>query len=77
MARSIEALKFRTNADPIDDLAMLGTINEAVLYAPEKAQELTEAFMKNYSNLPEILKKQPRINEEDIEWFLTHCGYNL
>ena len=77
MARSIEALKFRTNADPIDDLAMLGTINEAVLYAPEKAHELTEAFMKNYSNLPEILKKQPRINEEDIEWFLTHCGYNL
>ena len=77
MARSIEALKFRTNADPIDDFAMLGTINEAVLYAPEKAHELTEAFMKNYSNLPEILKKQPRINEEDIEWFLTHCGYNL
>ena len=77
MARSIEALKFRTNADPIDDLAMLGTINEAVLYAPEKAHELAEAFMKNYNNLPEILKKQPRINEEDIEWFLTHCGYNL
>ena len=77
MARSIEALKFRTNADPIDDLAMLGTINEAVLYTPEKACELTEAFMKNYNNLPEILKKQPRINEEDIEWFLVHCGYNL
>ncbi|MBQ7898265.1 MAG: DUF5110 domain-containing protein [Bacteroidales bacterium] len=77
MARSIEALKFRTNADPIDDLAMLGTINEAVLYTPEKACELTEAFMKNYNNLPEILKKQPRINEEDIEWFLIHCGYNL
>ena len=77
MARSIEALKFRTNADPIDDLAMLGTINEAVLYSPEKAHELTEAFMKNYSNLPEILKKQPRISKEDIEWFLAHCGYSL
>ena len=75
MARSIEALKFRTNADPIDDLAMLGTINEAVLYAPEKAHELTEAFMKNYNNLPEILKKQPRISEEDIQWFLVHCGW--
>ena len=77
MARSIEALKFRTNADPIDDLAMLGTVNEALLYSPEKAHELTEAFMKNYSNLPEILKKQPRISEEDIEWFLAHCGYDL
>ena len=75
IARSIEALKFRTNADPIDDLAMLGTINEALIYSPEKAHELTEAFMKNYINLPEILKRQPRISEEDIEWFLRHCGY--
>lgn len=76
MARSIEALKFRTGADPIDDLAMLGTINEAVLYDPEKAAEYADAFMKNYNRLPEILKNQPRINEADIEWFLTHCGWN-
>ena len=77
MARSIEALKFRTGADPIDDLAMMGNINEAIMYAPENAAELAEAFMKNYSNLPEILKKQPRINESDIEWFLQHSGWNL
>ena len=77
MARSIEALKFRTGADPIDDLAMMGTINEAILYAPEKAAELADAFMKNYSKLPEILKRQPRISEEDIQWFLKHCGWEL
>ena len=77
MARSIEALKFRTGADPIDELAMIGTINEAIMYSPEKAAELAEAFMENYNNLPEILKKQPRINESDIEWFLGHCGWNL
>ena len=47
------------------------------MYAPEKAAELAEAFMKNYSNLPEILKQQPRLKEADIEWFLTHCGWNL
>ena len=77
MARSIEALKFRTGADPIDDLAMMGTINEAILYAPEKAAELADAFMKNYNELPEILKRQPRIKDTDIEWFLGHCGWNL
>ena len=77
MARSIEALKFRTGADPIDDLAMMGNINEAILYAPEKAAELTEAFMKNYNNLPEILKQQPRLKDADIEWFLSHCGWSL
>ena len=76
MARSIEALKFRTGADPIDDLAMLGTINEAILYNPDKAAELTAKFMDNYSRLPEILKQQPRISEDDIEWFLAHCGWN-
>ena len=77
MARSIEALKFRTGADPIDDLAMMGTVNEAILYAPEKAKELSDKFFKNYSNLPEILQRQPDIEEADIEWFLIHCGYDL
>jgi len=77
MARSIEALKFRTGADPIDELAMMGTINQAIMYAPEKAAELSEAFMKNYSSLPEILRQQPNMKESDIEWFLNHCGWNL
>ena len=77
MARSIEALKFRTGADPIDDLAMMGTVNEAILYAPEKAKELSDKFFKNYSSLPEILQRQPDIEEADIEWFLIHCGYDL
>ena len=77
MARSIEALKFRTGADPIDDLAMMGNINEAIMYTPEKAEELSEAFMKNYNDLPDILKKQPRLKDADIEWFLSYCGWNL
>ena len=77
MARSIEALKFRTGADPIDDLAMMGTINQAIMYAPENAAVLAEAFMENYLNLPDILRKQPQINESDMEWFLSHSGWNL
>ena len=77
MARSIEALKFRTGADPIDDLAMMGTINEAILYDYMNAPALVEAFMKNWESLPEILARQTRMEKNDIEWFLGHCGWNL
>ena len=77
MARSIEALKFRTGIDPVDDLAMLGTISEAALYDTENASSIVEAFMNNYKNLPEILAKQPRLKEDDINWFLQHCGWKL
>ncbi len=77
IAKTIEALKFRTGADPIDALAELGSINEAVIYSQDQARELANRFMENYKKLPEILKTQPRINETDIEWFLHHCGWNL
>ena len=77
MARSIEALKYRTGADPVDALAELGSVNEAVLYNPEKAGELAASFMESYSRLPEILKQQPRLKDADIEWFLGHCGWSL
>ena len=74
-ARSIEALKFRTGADPYDALAKLGTINEAVEYNPEKAAERVAEFMEAFGRLDEVLKNQPRINEADAEWFLQHCGW--
>ena len=76
-ARSIEALKFRTGADPYDALAKLGTINEAVEYNPEKAAELVAEFMEAFGRLDEVLKNQPRINEADAEWFLQHCGWRF
>ena len=75
MARSIEALKFRTGTDPIDDLAMMGTINEAVLYDYTNAAAYVEAFMNNWQNLPAILAKQG-LKEDDIQWFLQNCGWN-
>ena len=76
-ARSIEALKFRTGADPYDALAKLGTINEAVEYNPEKAAELVNDFIESFSTLDVIIKDQPRLNETDVEWFLQHCGWKL
>jgi hypothetical protein len=55
----------------------MGTVNEAAMYAPESAAELVAEFMKDYERLEEVLKAQPRMKEEDVEWFLGHCGRNL
>ena len=75
MARSIEALKYRTGIDPTDELAMMGTINQAIHYDCENAEELVDMFMSNYNDLPAILAKQQRITQDDVNWFLQHCGY--
>ena len=74
-ARSIEALKYRTGADPYDALAKLGTVNEAIEYNPEKSKEIVLEFMEGYKQLEETIKNQPRVNEADAEWFLQHCGW--
>jgi hypothetical protein len=76
MGRSIEALKFRTGLDPYDALGKMGTVNEAAMYAPECAAELVAEFMADYARLEEVLKGQPRIKDEDVNWFLGHCGWN-
>lgn len=75
IARSIEAMKFRTGADPIDELALLGSVNETVLYSCTDARAVVETFLERYGRLPEILSVQPRISPEDAEWFLRHCGW--
>jgi hypothetical protein len=77
MGRSIEALKFRTALDPYDALGKMGTVNEAAMYTPESAAELVAEFMADYARLEEVLKGQPRIKDEDVQWFLGHCGWNL
>ncbi len=74
ISRSIEALKFRTGADPFDALAELGSLNEAATYSPDEARKLADAFMEACGSLPEILNAQPRISGEDVEWFLRDCG---
>lgn len=74
MARTIDAFKYRIGVTPIDELSIMGTINEAIMYSPEKAEELSEQFLENYRRLPEILSRQPHL-ENDIEWFLQHCGW--
>ena len=75
VGRTIEALKFRNNATHIDRLAMMGTVNDAIRYNPEKAAELVDDFFENYHKLPEVLAEQPHM-KEDAQWFIQECGWN-
>ena len=77
LARTVEALKYRYGCDPIDELAKLGTLNEAISYNPNKSGDLIEEFKTLYRDLPENLKKQCWLQEKDWDWFLKHCGWGL
>lgn len=76
VARSIEAMKFRSVLDPYDALARMGSVNEAAEYNPSAVSELVASFMASFQNLDEITKAQPRIKPEDVELFLHDCGWN-
>lgn len=75
IGKTIEALKYRTGADPVDDLAYLGSINEIILYYPDKVIEFAYLFLESYKDLPAILKDKQGLSDDDIQWFLTHCGW--
>ena len=76
MANAIEAMKYRYGCDPIDDLAAMTSLNVAVHYSPEKAEEIIGAFKARYRNLPEIISRQHWLSAPDWEWFLNYCAWD-
>ena len=74
LAKTVDAMKYRYGCDAIDELAKLGTLNEAMSYHPEQADEILDEFRTLYKNLPENIKKQWWLQEKDWYWFLNHCG---
>ena len=74
LAKTVDAMKYRYGCDAIDELAKLGTLNEAMSYNPEKADDILDEFRTLYKNLPENIKKQWWLQEKDWYWFLNHCG---
>ena len=76
VARSIEAMKFRSVLDPYDALARMGSVNEAAEYNPSAVPELVASFMASFQKLNQVIKAQPRIKPEDVELFLHDCGWN-
>ena len=76
VARTLDALKYRTGIDPRDALARMGIVNEAAMYRPEEAKRLAEEFMNDYRNLPEVLMNHYGFYYGDnFHWFLNHCGW--
>ena len=52
-----------------EEFGKMGSLSEAVIYAPEKISSLVSDFWKSYTDLPEVLKRQG-LNDENKAWFL-------
>ncbi|MEN2434486.1 TIM-barrel domain-containing protein [Weeksellaceae bacterium A-14] len=75
IAKYIEQLKYRDAGIVLsDDLGQMGSVQEAVMYAPEKFSELVQKFNKSYDQLPEILQSQ-KLDDAKSKWFLQSVGY--
>lgn len=84
MARAMEEFKYHTARKPweqswrytyTDEFGPMGSIAEAVEYAPERIPQLIGEFRKAYDDLPGVLRRQG-LSQEEIEWFLNRIAYN-
>ena len=70
IAKSMEQLKYRDSYICFkEEFGKMGSLSEAVIYAPEKISSLVSDFWKSYTDLPEVLKRQG-LNDENKAWFL-------
>jgi prepilin-type processing-associated H-X9-DG protein len=75
IAKAMEALKYR-RADIWfrEAFGRMGSLNEAIGYAPQQIPTLVSNFWESYRQLPDILKQQ-RLNDENVQWFLQAINY--
>ena len=70
ISESMEALKYRVSDICFrEEFGRMGSLNEAVMYAPDKLLSLVSTFRKSYARLPEVLKQQG-MSDELSELFL-------
>lgn len=70
VAKSMEGLKYRDSYICFkEEFGKMGSLNEAVGYAPEQLASLVSGFWKTYREFPEVLKRQG-VNEQNAKWFL-------
>ena len=84
MARAMEECKYHAARKPweqswrytyTDEFGPMGSIAEAVEYAPERIPQLIGEFRKAYDDLPGVLRRQG-LSQEESEWFLNQITYN-
>ena len=70
IARSMEQLKYRNSYIVFkEEFGKMGSLNEAVMYAPSEMPALIADFWKNYHELPSVLERQG-LKSEQATWFL-------
>ena len=84
MARAMEEFKYHAARKPweqswrytyTDEFGPMGSIAEAVEYAPERIPQLIGEFRKAYDDLPGVLRRQG-LSQEESEWVLNQITYN-
>lgn len=84
MARAMEEFKYHAARKPweqswrytyTDEFGPMGSIAEAMEYAPERIPQLIGEFRKAYDDLPGVLRRQG-LSQEESEWFLNQIAYN-
>ena len=70
VAKSMEQLKYRDSYICFkEEFGKMGSLSEAVTYAPDKISSLVSDFWKSYNDFPEVLKRQG-LNDDNKAWFL-------
>ena len=75
IAKSMELLKYTHSYICLkEEFGKMGSLSEAVTYAPAEIAPLVSHFWESYNQLPEVLKRQG-LNQEQIEWFLKSVSF--
>ena len=76
VANAMTKMKLRdAGINFIDGLGQMGSISQALEYAPERFEELLKEFYDNYEKLPQLLEKQ-QMKDKDKEWFLQEILFH-
>lgn len=76
VVQAMEQLKYRHSYIVFkEELGKMGSLHEALMYAPTEMGSLIADFWKSYRELPSVLERQG-LKSEQAAWFLQAIGWN-